>query len=459
MTPEQYQQAARARLGATLKGKWTLDAVLGVGGTAAVYSASHRNGKRAAIKVLHPELSAKAEFRERFLREAYVGNYIEHPGALTVHDDDQTDDGCAFLVMDLLEGENLEARRVRKGGKLEPLEVLSLMDDVLDVLQAAHDKGVVHRDVKPENLFVTTDNQVRLLDFGVARIDVPTDPSKTLAGISMGTPAFMPPEQASAHWHEVDERSDLWALGATMFVLLTGTYVYRGGTVNESLVQAITGTAPKIRSVDPTVPSQLAEIVDRALMRDKMHRYASASEMQMEVRRAYRELQEGPEDTRYSLSHGRVAAHSSPPGLILDVDALDDLHTPDPISAELALRSRPTLAFWGAIGGAVVFLGLILWVASGDDEPSPSPVAASATPPAQNPPAPANDSPDEAVKQTDSSISAGIPVEDLPKEVDTDQSTASGQKRPRVRRAPPPKPEPTRAPPVEEEFDPFEKRH
>jgi serine/threonine protein kinase len=370
--------------------------------------------------------------------------------------------------MDLLEGENLEARRVRKGGKIEPLEVLSLMDDVLDILQAAHDKGVVHRDIKPENLFVTIENQVRLLDFGVARIDVPSDPSKTLAGISMGTPAFMPPEQASAHWNEVDERSDLWAMGASMFVLLTGTYVYRGGTVNESLVQAITGTAPKIATLEPRLPPQVAEIVDKALMRDKMHRYATATEMQIAVRRAFRELQDGADDNRYSLSHGRVAAHSSPPGLILDVDDLDEQHTPDPMAAEMALRPQRGLAFWASIGGALLFLTLIIWAVATDDEETAPSLATDAvrttTAPEEELPVsvPEGEAPE---KPPEPELSSGIPVDALPKESDSAKSgSSSSQKRggqvvrtPRTPRAPPPKP--SAAPPPEEDFDPFAKRH
>ncbi len=315
MNQEQLEEFARARLGKTLNDKWTLEALLGVGGTASVYSASHRNGKRVALKVLHPELSAHEHFRERFLREAYVGNHIEHPGAVTVYDDDETDDGCAFLVMDLLEGENLEVRRQRKGGVLDASEVLSLTDDVLDTLAAAHAKGVIHRDIKPENLFVTLENTVRLLDFGIARINVPENPGQTLAGVSMGTPAFMPPEQASAHWDKVDVQSDLWALGASMFTLLTGRYVHQGGTVNESLVLAVTKAAPKIENIDPSLPEVLTTIVNRALERDKSKRYKSAAEMQFDVRMAYRTLQgDLPDDERYSMSDGKLGFHSAPPG-------------------------------------------------------------------------------------------------------------------------------------------------
>lgn len=379
MTQDQLDETARARIGVTLNDKWQLDALLGVGGTASVYSASHRNGKRVAIKVLHPELSAHMHFRERFLREAYVGNHIEHPGAVTVYDDDVTEDGCAFLVMDLLEGENLEVRRERKGGVLEPLEVLSLVDDVLDTLQAAHAKGVIHRDIKPENLFLTHENTVRLLDFGIARINVPENPGQTLAGVSMGTPAFMPPEQASAHWDKVDAQSDLWAIGASMFTLLTGRYVHQGGTVNESLVLAVTKAAPRIENIDPSLPPQLARIVNKALERDKGDRYKSAAEMQFDVRMAYRELQgDVSEDERYSMSDGRLALHSAPPGPVYYRHSLPDIGsiTGEPVSTDsdaqlLAVRGDDNKRLlWIAVGG-VTAVTLLFALLANIDDPAP----------------------------------------------------------------------------------------
>ena len=357
MNDQELQQFAESRVGSCLRGKWTLERLLGVGGTASVYSATHRNGNRVAVKILHPELSSQRQFRERFLREGYVGNAIEHSGAVTVHDDDITEDGCACLVMDLLEGENLEARRMRKGGRLACAEVLSLMDDVLDTLAIAHDRGIVHRDIKPENLFLTTHNQVKLLDFGIARIDVPESPGKTLTGIAMGTPAFMPAEQASAHWDKVDAQSDLWAIGATMFTLLTGRFVHEGSTVNESLAMAVTREAPRIENVAPDILPPVAQIVDKALQRDKLMRWSTAVELQKAIRLTYQELQEGGE--RYSLSAG-IAAHSLPPhDAIEQAPAMMGTSTGEPVSAELAVfrpKSHKIWVFAGAISAAAALL-------------------------------------------------------------------------------------------------------
>ncbi len=200
---------AQTRVGQVIKEKWRLDVLLGVGGMAAVYAATHRNGSRVAIKLLHPELSTHHQVRARFLREGYVANAVGHDGAVRVTDDDIAEDGSAFLVMELLDGETLEDRRVRCGGQLGEDETLWLADQLLDVLAAAHAKGVIHRDIKPDNIFVTRAGQVKLLDYGIARLrEVTSKSTATVSGATMGTPAFMSPEQARALWDEVDARSD-----------------------------------------------------------------------------------------------------------------------------------------------------------------------------------------------------------------------------------------------------------
>src|SRR5580700_9392234 len=203
---------ARARVGQTLKGKWRLDVLLGVGGMAAVYGATHRNGSRVAVKILHPELSTNADVRARFTREGHAANAVGHEGAVKVIDDDVAEDGSLYLVTELLDGETLEDRRVRSGGRLSEDEVLSVADQLLDVLAAAHAKGVVHRDIKPANIFLSRSGQLKVLDFGIARLrELSTGGSlATKSGSAMGTPAFMSPEQARGLWNEVDGRSDVW---------------------------------------------------------------------------------------------------------------------------------------------------------------------------------------------------------------------------------------------------------
>ncbi len=279
---------ARARIGIVLQDKWRLDALLGVGGMAAVYSATHRNGKRVAVKMLHPEFSHHEQMRTRFLREGYAANTIHHEGAVSVLDDDVAPDGSAFLVMELLEGETVEQRWERQNRKLMLDEVLAIGDQLLDVLAAAHTKNVVHRDVKPENLFITKAGVLKVLDFGIAKVfeQEKARPTSTQAGMIMGTPAFMAPEQARGRWEQVDGRTDLWAVGATMFTLLSGRYVHEAPSSHEQLILNATASAPALASVVPKVPSEVAAIVDRALAFDRERRWPDARSMQEPIRGA-----------------------------------------------------------------------------------------------------------------------------------------------------------------------------
>jgi serine/threonine protein kinase len=278
---------ARARLGTVLKGKWTLDSVLGVGGMACVYAATHRNQSRVAIKMLHPDIALYAEVTSRFLREGYVANAVEHPGTVKVLDDDVTDDGVPFLVMERLNGETLDARLERLG-PLPPEDVVLIADQLLDVLAAAHSRSIVHRDLKPENLFLTDDGRLKVLDFGIARLRELSAGTSTATrmGSLLGTPTFMASEQALGRWSEVDGRTDLWAVGATLYTLLTGHFVHEGVTLQEQLVLAATRPAASLRQVAPEVSAEFAAVVDRALCFGKAERWPDARSMQAAVRAA-----------------------------------------------------------------------------------------------------------------------------------------------------------------------------
>ncbi|HEY8091094.1 MAG TPA: protein kinase [Polyangiaceae bacterium] len=282
------EQRARARIGTTLNGKYRLDRLLGVGGMASVYAATHRNSKRVAVKVLHAELSLHPGLRTRFMREGYLANTVDHPGAVTVLDDDVAEDGSAFLVMELLEGETLAEACDRHGGRLPLRAVLSVAYQVLDVLAAADAKSIVHRDIKPPNLFLTRTGHVKVLDFGVARLRELGGEYATHSGLAMGTPAYMAPEQALGRTEEVDGLTDVWAVGATMFALLTGGPVHEASTPQEQMVFTATRSARTLASVSPDLPSAMTAIVDRALAFERGSRWPGAAAMRDAVREAYR---------------------------------------------------------------------------------------------------------------------------------------------------------------------------
>jgi serine/threonine-protein kinase len=305
---------AKQRIGTVLKDKWRLDALLGVGGTAAVYAGTHRNGKVAAVKVLRPELAGHEEIVTRFLREGYVANKINHRGVVEVIDDDRADDGSVFLVMELLQGTSLE--NYSRGGERLPIaESLRVVDELLDVLTRAHPLGIVPRDIKPANIFLTTAGQVKVLDFGIARLVESADHAHTQTGTAIGTPGYMPPEQARGRWNLVDGRTDLWAAGATLYALLAGHRPRRAETVQEELLLAMTQPIPSIALAVPSLHPALISFVDKSLSFEMDARFPDAAAMKAALEEVRSQLREGNPASLGGWDTGREVfnGHSFPP--------------------------------------------------------------------------------------------------------------------------------------------------
>jgi serine/threonine-protein kinase len=289
---ELLQQRYERQIGWTID-KYTIDALLGIGGMAAVFRARHRNGNPVALKVLHAEQSIEADTRARFLREGYAANKVAHPGAVRVLDEGTTEDGTVFLVMELLEGETLDQRWHRCNNRLTVPEVTAIGHQVLDVLAAAHDKAIVHRDIKPDNVFVTDAGVAKVLDFGIARlVQGPSSAgsSATRTGNSFGTPAYLPPEQALGRRQEVDGQTDLWALAATMFTMISGAYVHASSTPEELVVFTATRPARSLAEVAPEVPAPIVRVIDRALSFAKKDRWPDARSMRKALAEAHAEV-------------------------------------------------------------------------------------------------------------------------------------------------------------------------
>lgn len=273
------KEKASTRLGQTVRSKWTLESLLGVGGMAAVYAATHRNGSRAALKILHKEFAREQNVRERFLREGYVANKVDHPGRVAILDDDETDSGEPYLVMELLVGETLQQLWKRKKRKLGVVEALSISRDVLDTLVPFHALNIIHRDLKPANIFITAEGVVKLLDFGVAQLREEGGEALTRAGTALGTPSYMSPEQAMGKSDTLDGRSDVFALGATLYAVLGGRRLHHGKSDNEAFILAATTPASSLARVAPDLPVEVIAHVDKALQWDRRKRYAGAAEM------------------------------------------------------------------------------------------------------------------------------------------------------------------------------------
>jgi serine/threonine-protein kinase len=261
-----------------LNHKYRLDRVLGSGGMATVYAATHRNGKEVALKLLHPDLASLESVRSRFLREGYVANFVKHPGAVSVLDDDVTDDGWAFLVMELLEGVTLQELWEAREAHIHPACVCAVTLQLLDVLEAAHVRGIVHRDVKPANLFLLPTGELKVLDFGIACMRL-VGQRTTNAGAVLGTPAYMAPEQATGDASHIDARTDLFAVGAVAFALLVGETVHSAESTLDTLTQAATSHARPLAPLALGVPPTIAKVFERALSFDRDARWSSAREM------------------------------------------------------------------------------------------------------------------------------------------------------------------------------------
>ena len=277
---EELAEAIGRRVGHSVcGGRYSIEHVLGIGGMAAVYAGVHRNGRHVALKFLHPDLSRRGDIRKRFLREGQAANAVQHPGVVAVIDDDVAEDGSAFLVMERLEGKSLERVWEELGRRLPVRVVLAIGRELCEVLAVAHRAGIYHRDLKPENLFLTNDGTLKVLDFGLAHLRDATRPKETHTGMVFGTPAFMPPEQASGQPSKIDARTDVWAVGATLFTLLSGELVHRGETAQHFVMLAAMEPARSLAAAMPHAHPVLVELVDRALARDRESRWQSAEAM------------------------------------------------------------------------------------------------------------------------------------------------------------------------------------
>jgi serine/threonine protein kinase len=276
----------------TVLGAYRVVKQIGAGGMGQVFIAEHTMlGRRAALKILHPQMSARQDIVRRFFNEARAATTIPDPGIVQVFDFGYHDDGSAYIVMELLDGEALERRISR--GRLDLAQALRLMRQVASTLGAAHERGIVHRDLKPDNIFIVRDPEVaggeraKILDFGIAKladerrtgmfdISAPHGQRNTASGI-LGTPLYMSPEQCQAE--VVDARSDVYALGCVLFQMLTGRYAFDAETAEMLIFQHVAGPIPVTSTFAPDIPRAIDEIVTRCLAKQPRDRFASGTEL------------------------------------------------------------------------------------------------------------------------------------------------------------------------------------
>ncbi|MFZ0770159.1 MAG: protein kinase [Candidatus Sulfotelmatobacter sp.] len=296
--------------GTVVRGKYRILGKVGQGGMATVYKALHlRFGEVRALKVISQELAADATFVKRFEHEAVITRKLQHPNAVRVDDIDEAEDGRPFIVMEFIDGANLK-KLIQSQSPLPVSRVCSIIEQAASALDAAHRLGIVHRDIKPDNIVLVETpegEQAKILDFGIAKVKEArlggetSGMTLTGTGVVVGTPQYMSPEQAAGkRGDEIDGRSDIYSLGIVMYQMLTGELPYKAATTMEMVLAHIQTPPAPIRTLRPNlqIPEPIAKVVMRCLEKDRDLRPAGAKVLIEELERAKTEKGTAPAATR-----------------------------------------------------------------------------------------------------------------------------------------------------------------
>jgi serine/threonine protein kinase len=292
-------------VGETIAGRYEVEELVGHGGMSSVYKARDALLERhVALKILHEQYSTDEDFVERFKREARSVAQLQHPNIVTVIDRGE-EDGRQFIVFEYIDGENLKEHVVRQG-RLDVREALEIAVEVARGLAFAHEQGLIHRDVKPQNVLLNGDGRAKVTDFGIARtLDVD---GMTQTGTVLGTSNYIAPEQASGQ--RVDAHSDVYALGAVLYELLAGEVPFPGESFVAVAMKHMHEPAPNLLDVRRDVPLRVAAAVDRALEKDPEQRFPTMDAFAAELEACLAELDQGPEgDKTMVIPSARRATH------------------------------------------------------------------------------------------------------------------------------------------------------
>lgn len=260
-------------LGTMLDDRYEILEVIGTGGMAVVYKAMcHRLNRYVAVKILRDELANDEEFRQRFQTEAQAVAMLSHPNIVSVYDVSHSDD-VEYIVMELIEGVTL-MQYMKKKGALGWKEALHFAVQISKALEHAHEKGIVHRDIKPQNIMILKDGTIKVADFGIAALE---SAQEKKSDQTVGSVHYIAPEQARGE--QPDPRSDIYSLGVVLYEMLTGKMPYDGDTAEQVALKHITGHAVPPQELNPDIPEELAEITLKAMNADINARYQSASEL------------------------------------------------------------------------------------------------------------------------------------------------------------------------------------
>src|SRR5271170_1875182 len=263
---------------------------IGGGGMGIVYEAEDlRLGRHVALKFVPDNLLGDRKSIDRFEREAKAASRLSHPNICTIHEIDDNN-GHPFIVMEKLEGESLKQRM--HGNAMEVEAVLDISVQVGEALEALHAKGIIHRDIKPANIFITLNGQVKVLDFGLAKLsrdglpasdETPYEDSLTAVGVVPGTAVYMAPEQARGE--DLDPRSDIFSFGVVLYEMTTGKKPFRGTNVVTTLDALMHQKPAPPRSLNPSIPAELEGVIGKAMQKDRAERYQTAIQIKTDLQR------------------------------------------------------------------------------------------------------------------------------------------------------------------------------
>jgi serine/threonine protein kinase len=342
-------------VGKELGGSYRIIRRMAEGGMGAIYEAEHlRVSKKVVVKVLQRDVLVNKEAYHRFVREAEVTSAIGHPNIVEVLDFNYTEDGIPFLVLEYLDGEDL-ATILERRGQLGPEQVVLFAREVGSALKAAHDKGIVHRDLKPHNIFLCRfgerDDFPKILDFGISKIKG-SDSFLTQSQSYLGSAHYMAPEQARGRSAESDERTDVFALGAILYRMLTGQEAFEGDSLPSILYNIVHTHPDPVSAVNPAVPGPVSDAIERAMAKAPGDRFQSIAQMVDTLVAAA-----GPLADRAALpSHLAPAPLASPPGpgeaAALPEEATAPTVLEKPPGPAAPPRSVPSVSLSGEIGSA-----------------------------------------------------------------------------------------------------------
>lgn len=346
-------------IGKTLGQTYKIVRVIGEGGMGRVYEATHTRipGKRFAIKVLHPEYARQPDVLSRFQREATTAASIRSPYVVDVYDIDKTSDGRPYIVGEFLEGKEF-ASYLEQTGKMPVSSAVHIVRQVCKALTEAHRMGVVHRDMKPENVFLTGDLEqpiAKVIDFGISKTDDGPKTQLTKTGMIMGTPSYMAPEQARGE--RVDHRADIYAVGAILYCALTGKRPFDRGDPTATLTAVLTEEPARPRSIEASIPVALEMVIQKAMSKEPVDRYQSIADFDAAL---------APWDSEVSLlpAQGQSGGHLDEPKSNVRLTVAPATMASLERQAREVSMARPLIVLLSSLGLLWAFASLINMIAA-----------------------------------------------------------------------------------------------